>query len=105
MPNKCEFVKKENTDDLYVCSKCGFSVRNANSNIHRMCGPRVMEAASAAMKFVSSGLKLVSKEEVERRLDICKACPQFADNVCKLCGCGLKLKAAIESSKCPIEKW
>ena len=47
------------------------------------------------------------QEEIESRLDICKACPSFKKNTqrCGKCGCFMSLKATLLQAKCPLGKW
>jgi len=43
---------------------------------------------------------------ISKRWDICKGCPELTDlNRCKQCGCFMKVKTRIATSKCPIGKW
>lgn len=44
------------------------------------------------------------KVEGERRLTICKDCPNRIGEICGLCGCFLPAKV-VSSSDCPIGKW
>ena len=41
----------------------------------------------------------------ESRLEICKACPHYEADQCKLCGCYTPLKTKWFTEECPIEKW
>jgi hypothetical protein len=57
---------------------------------------------------VAGGMKKVSQEEMDRRMDICKGCEFFTDGDrprCSKCGCHLNIKARWESAHCPIDKW
>ena len=59
-------------------------------------------------KAAATGQKVVaSKEEIERRLSICKACEFFEASPmkCRKCGCFLNLKTRLETEHCPIAKW
>ncbi len=49
----------------------------------------------------------VSEDTLNKRLDICKSCPNLIQltNQCKKCGCFMNAKAKYEAAKCPIEKW
>ena len=49
----------------------------------------------------------ISKDEFNRRMDICKACPFFVVRTqqCRKCGCFMKLKTKLERASCPIKKW
>jgi hypothetical protein len=57
--------------------------------------------AGAAARFVASGLKTVTPEERERRLQICRDCPHFRGGKCSLCGCIARWKARLASESCP----
>lgn len=59
--------------------------------------------ASAVAHHVAAGCPKVSDDERERRLAICRACPHHDDllRTCKICGCGLGLKASWALSQCP----
>jgi hypothetical protein len=61
----------------------------------------------AAGQLLSGAPVLVSPEELERRLAICRACDQYRDERCLRCGCVVALKARLtsESGKCPLLKW
>jgi hypothetical protein len=77
--------------------------------------PSIFEMAKnvtkAAARFVKSGMKTVSQEELEKRLNICKSCVNFdakafnGTGKCKLCGCSTHLKLSMATEKCPIDKW
>jgi hypothetical protein len=80
--------------------------------------------AQSAVKAVKDEVKAkakkqppVSKEEQEKRLNICKECEFFTPNIkdlperhrkqerCIKCGCFMKFKAKLRSQSCPIGKW
>jgi len=44
---------------------------------------------------------------VERRINICKNCPELRPLVhqCKQCGCVMPVKVWFSGMKCPIDKW
>jgi hypothetical protein len=53
-----------------------------------------------------------AKELSDKRLAICKECPHSKDlfsrgwiNYCNICGCMLKAKTRLASSKCPDGRW
>lgn len=53
---------------------------------------------------------LADKQEVERRLSICQACPRFDSSrkKCTLCGCKMPYKVELQAAKCPHpdgDKW
>lgn len=43
----------------------------------------------------------------EKRLEICRLCPEFisATTQCKKCGCIMKLKTKLPNASCPLDKW
>ena len=49
----------------------------------------------------------LTKEEAQKRYDICKECDRFIPLTaqCKECGCIMKLKVKMRNSKCPLDKW
>jgi hypothetical protein len=52
--------------------------------------------------------KIVDDESIaEKRLDICKACPELIKltTQCKKCGCFMALKTKLQEAACPIGKW
>jgi hypothetical protein len=48
-----------------------------------------------------------TEELFDKRMEICKACPEFIQltKQCKKCGCFMSLKAKMTNSTCPIDKW
>jgi len=50
---------------------------------------------------------LLSEEEQQKRLDICKKCEYYSPRQqrCKQCGCYMKHKVRFSASTCPIQKW
>ena len=67
--------------------------------------------ATAMLRHGKNGLKMCSQEKIDRRLAICQACPKLSNNHCSLCGCAcnaqnhLLNKLALETEKCPLNKW
>lgn len=62
----------------------------------------------------------VSREQRAKRMEICRACPEFlpASQRCKICGCFMPLKSTLEydpvetalkkkivHTHCPLDKW
>jgi hypothetical protein len=69
---------------------------------------QVKNALTAGLKFAASGFKLVSQEEYDRRLAICRAPCEFWDPTqerCTKCGCVDTWKAWLDSQKCPMDYW
>ena len=49
----------------------------------------------------------VTEKEYEDRLKTCNDCVYLtrSTNMCKVCGCFMKVKASLPSSSCPLGKW
>jgi hypothetical protein len=62
---------------------------------------------STPLDLLNPKTKPALSEVADERYSICKNCPQFLkmSKRCKECGCFMKLKTQISSSKCPIGKW
>jgi len=45
--------------------------------------------------------------KIDKRMDICRACPEFINltTQCKQCGCIMKAKTTLINAECPIGKW
>lgn len=58
-------------------------------------------------KAIFKGDSRVAKEEIQKRMDICKQCEFFEPifGRCKKCGCFLKVKTMFRTQACPIGKW
>lgn len=59
----------------------------------------------AGKSFIASGFAMASEELAGQRWEICQGCDQLALNRCRQCGCYMKVKVKLETSKCPIGKW
>ncbi len=59
----------------------------------------------ALAAFVADGLKTVSKQAYQQRLEICDGCDRRRGNRCLACGCRLSLKARGRAFQCPLGKW
>jgi hypothetical protein len=72
---------------------------------------RGLNFAGAISRYTKNGFRRRSQQEIEERLAICQACPQFIDNHCRICGCPcietnqLMNKLALASEACPLGKW
>ncbi len=105
-------------EDL-VCKTCGFSIKTTvqADSLHKRCDGKKKEYPSlfqmgvnlfnSAVDFVKDGGKLVDEEEQERRLGVCKTCPEYdaEQNRCMQCGCFLSLKVRLNSGGCPLNHW
>jgi hypothetical protein len=68
---------------------------------------KAFNAAKEVKKWIGSGAKFVDKETLNNRETICKECIFYnhEKNTCKKCGCLMKIKRKMDTSKCPINKW
>jgi hypothetical protein len=50
---------------------------------------------------------LDNQDIVNKRLELCKACPELiaSTSQCKKCGCFMNLKTKLAEAECPIGKW
>lgn len=57
--------------------------------------------------FLNPNTEYSTKEEADRRLEICKFCPELISltKQCKKCGCLMHLKTKLKSATCPLGKW
>jgi predicted Zn-ribbon and HTH transcriptional regulator len=51
--------------------------------------------------------KKTEDDVAEKRLEICKQCPELLSvtTQCKKCGCFMNAKVKLEAARCPLEKW
>lgn len=74
--------------------------------------PRTMASnfGKTMVHWAKEGFGRVSNEVYNKRIDICRKCEFWEENVrlgygkCKKCGCG-KGKHWLPHEKCPIDKW
>lgn len=64
-------------------------------------------AVADEIRSFSKQEKLISQEEIDARLSICKSCEFFRESSsrCVKCGCFLKVKTMFKTQSCPIGKW
>ncbi len=64
---------------------------------------------STAKNAILGKPTMATKEETNKRMAICKTCDKFNHrrNTCGLCGCRMKYKTALSTSRCPDNppKW
>jgi hypothetical protein len=112
----CVFV--EHADGLR-CTRCSFVLSKKYAKVFRRCdaspndGPSLLQKAAnfgtAAAQHVAAGAPMASEAEVQRRHDICTACPHFDGKACGLCGCPVQRerkwlsKLSWADQKCPDE--
>jgi hypothetical protein len=61
--------------------------------------------AKASLEHAKAGLKHVSDDEYESRLEVCNACEHLDKGRCVLCGCSMKIKAKWAEQTCGMKKW
>jgi tetratricopeptide (TPR) repeat protein len=64
-----------------------------------------VSAAKALTRFVGSGLKTVSAERFQERVQQCDGCGYHTGLRCRVCGCFTNLKARLPYEQCPVGKW
>jgi hypothetical protein len=71
----------------------------------------ITSASTAALNWVKSGLKTLSEEQIQARLDVCKSCDLWDKEAlngtgrCRKCGCSTWAKIRMASESCPEKKW
>ena len=86
-------------------------VENTNNQNQLPLIIRGLNFASAMLRWASSGMPRRTQAEIDERLAICQACPNFVDNHCRVCGCAcvetnqLINKLALATEECPLGKW
>lgn len=74
---------------------------------------RIIESAEMIKTVVVEASKIdvlhpvISKEAIERRMEICKTCDKFEpiQERCKQCGCFMRVKTALRTTSCPLNFW
>lgn len=100
-------------DNTHQCIQCGFTikVKEVSERIYRNCTaePGVIAKGIDLIKtvgeWVQQGMPITAPVDVNKRLEICNACEHYDNGTCKLCGCGMSIKARMETAHCPINKW
>jgi len=68
----------------------------------------MIDADTSMIEKYKAALKqedMVSDEEYENRLSICKSCDKLNEGTCMACGCYVELRATAKVSRCPKKKW
>jgi hypothetical protein len=55
----------------------------------------------------NKNLGRVSEEIMDKRISICKECPEFISFTmqCKVCKCFMNFKTKLPNAECPLKKW
>lgn len=61
----------------------------------------------AVVKHIGDGMRKVTIQEYQGRLNVCNGCPLRVKNRCthESCGCFIDKKAWWASEDCPLDKW
>ncbi len=65
----------------------------------------IRSVVSSVLRFAWSGLKMVSHDERQARLDVCHQCPNHDRGRCRSCGCFVSIKALMATEDCPKGWW
>jgi hypothetical protein len=71
----------------------------------------VLDRLKAAGKEITDRIEILSEEETNYRMDICKKCENYNVNPttgtgrCEVCGCFMVIKTKFAQLACPIAKW
>jgi hypothetical protein len=66
---------------------------------------RAWNLAKSLAGYVADGCQSASPEQYAERLKICDTCPQRSENICRMCGCYLPVKATMRAVQCPLGLW
>lgn len=66
---------------------------------------RVVNFTRAVANHAMAGFPMLSGEETEARLAICRECPKYVERTCSICGCNMRVKASWKEQECPLGKW
>jgi tetratricopeptide (TPR) repeat protein len=64
-----------------------------------------ISAGKALAQFVGSGMKLVTTDVFQQRLQLCGDCSYHTGLRCRVCGCFTKLKGRLPHESCPLGQW
>jgi len=92
--DRCKFGK-----NLLVAKKKKAKAKHRKPTVIQMAA----HFAKAMSKWMGAGVPVVSKEIYIKRRVACSECHD--GSTCPVCGCQLWAKAALETEKCPKNKW
>ena len=91
------------------------NVKKENTNLTSRHMPSMAQMAKNVTKALVDNIKHISKggsiknstENTTERLKICMSCEFYIQSKdrCTKCGCKMKIKTNLVSSKCPVGKW
>tara|TARA_R100000734_G_scaffold19149_1_gene18616 strand:- start:1742 stop:1978 length:237 start_codon:yes stop_codon:yes gene_type:complete len=76
---------------------------NKTPNIFKMAMTFIVEV----FKFAKTGAEITDRATFAKRWSTCLTCDYFLhkSSRCSQCGCFMKVKAKMNSAKCPKNKW
>jgi hypothetical protein len=66
----------------------------------------IMPFSEEVRAWVDRGKRFALAKEAQRRIQICRTCPEHAAAIgiwCKLCGCNMELKTHLAQAQCPAD--
>ena len=100
---------------LETCQTCPYRDMEDDPDLPsaegRIKGPGIVKLASnfarAVANHLRDGIRKVSQEELQKRLEQCNNCEFLVKNRCRhmKCGCFVTKKARWRSEDCPVGKW
>jgi len=61
--------------------------------------------SGSLIEWANAGMPIATLPTIQNRESICQACEYYRKPICLRCGCVTAIKARMQTSKCPIEKW
>lgn len=83
------------------CRQCPFTQETAKPRLLQMG----QSATSAAIGFLTSGGKILGRDERGARLATCNGCSSLKGPQCIECGCLVAIKTWLPKERCPLDKW
>lgn len=101
-----------NHNEVTMVDDCGTLIMKRDGNTF-IKGPSLVQKASNLLSTVKDvvsqaaegGAVFAPEHVVEHRLNLCKSCPYFKDNICRACGCMTNAKTRLAAARCPEGKW
>lgn len=68
---------------------------------------QILSFGVAVIQHVAAGAPQANEAQKNARLAICQACEHYEPGRCRVCGCGLSMKAGWADQSCPLDppKW
>lgn len=98
-------ASKKISDDLYELPEDAYKILFEKYRLPSRL--QMVKNLIGAMADLAEDPEQRSKDEIEKCLNICAACPHMIDSQfrCGICGCFLTAKTKFKSWHCPIKKW